>query len=79
MRCVEDASLRADSASNPRSAVLANLKRQAGELAAGHECSRARARRFRTWPPSGRERRFVLNEPRADTDHFTPGLKGANP
>ena len=79
MRPLDVASLRADSKSSPGSAVLANVKRQADGLPAGHECSRAGTRCFRTRPPSSRERRFVLNEPRADTDHFTPGMEGPNP
>jgi hypothetical protein len=44
MRPLDEASLRADSTSNPRSAALANVNRQADELAPGHEGSRAGTR-----------------------------------
>jgi len=78
MRPLDGESLRADSTSNPRSAVLANVNRQAGEPAVG---SRVLARQNQMFPNTGAVQSraaLVLNEPRADADHFTPGLEGSN-
>ena len=78
MRPLDDASLRADSTSNPRSDV-ASVNRQEDEPAAGSRVLARQNQMLPNRPPSNSERRLVLNEPRADTDHFTPGMEGANP